>query len=1111
LESLLRFVPRHAVAILLVSLLLTLAAASQLVDFQTGEVRLRFDPSVDRLLPEGDEARAFYDRVRRLFGSDETLVVALVTGDVFTTETLERVADLTRNLEGVEGVHHVLSLTNAVNVRGVDDDLEIAPFVGRDLPRRPDELAELRREVLGNPIYAGNLVSRDARATALIVTLREMSNRAYLDAGIDERIMQLADEGSGDAETWVTGGPHIRAETARVLLGEALTIPLGILAVLAGVLALSFRSVRGVTLPLITIGMSVTWTLGLTAFLGYELNAVTALVPAMLTTLGLSYAVHVVSEYAEPEAGDAPGPRERVAVTLGRVALPVALTGLTTAAGFASLALSPLGAVREFGWISVIGVVSSVLASLSVTPAALSLLPLPRERPPAPRGRGPSFDGLVERAARFVVAQRPAIFLASALVFALALAGAAQLRIGTQQVSQFREDAPVRVHFEAVNQSLEGANLFYVVLETEYPEGFKEPVNLVEVEALQQWLLAQPEIGGTTSLVDYLKLLNRGFHGNDPERLTIPETKRIVSQLLFFGGSEELESLVDSRYQTASIRVRANVVDSDAVAALSERIEARLGELPSHLDATLTGTSIVFTRTLDAIIRGQTGSVIAAFGIIYVILAALFVSPRIGLVALIPNVLPVAFYFGALGWSGIRLDPATSLIAPMILGIAVDDTIHYFARFIRDAKRLGDERRATVSALRAVGRPVTYTSIALCLGFLMLNASEVRANAELGTMAALALAFAWLTDFTLTPALCLRLRIATLWDLLRLDLGHDPHHTIRLFRGMRAAQARIVASLSQMLEVPAGRRLFSAGEPGDALYIVIEGRLRASVATGEGGDASELAIHTRGGVLGEVGLFRSQRIADVDVVDNSRLLRVSVRSIEHLERQHPRIATIVFRNLNELLSERVAKAAAREVLHTQLTSIDKGSHREEIEAKARMLGDAFFEEEGGAFREQMRERGRERDSVGGVPAAEALAPMLFDRMASLGIDADSVAALTLIPLVEVAWADGRMDDDERRAVLAGAGASGIAPESPSFRMLEKWLAKPPPPDMLAAWREFIRSVCQDLSVEGQLRLRAGIMGNARAVAEAAGGLLGFGSVSRSEERELTRLERAFDI
>ena len=152
-----------------------------------------------------------------------------------------------------------------------------------------------------------------------------------------------------------------------------------------------------------------------------------------------------------------------------------------------------------------------------------------------------------------------------------------------------------------------------------------------------------------------------------------------------------------------------------------------------------------------------------------------------------------------------------------------------------------------------MGRPVTYTTLALCAGFLTLNMSEFRSQGELGNLAAFALAFAWLVDVTLTPALCAKLRIASLWDLLTLDLGEDPQHRIALFRGLSAPQARIVALLGRLLPVRAGDRLWYAGEPGGALYVIVDGRLRATVTTA--GRQQVLSSHGRGDVLGEVGFF----------------------------------------------------------------------------------------------------------------------------------------------------------------------------------------------------------------------------------------------------------------
>jgi hypothetical protein len=239
----------------------------------------------------------------------------------------------------------------------------------------------------------------------------------------------------------------------------------------------------------------------------------------------------------------------------------------------------------------------------------------------------------------------------------------------------------------------------------------------------------------------------------------------------------------------------------------------------------------------------------------------------------------------------------------MVLGIAIDDTIHYFARFSQEVRRLADDRKATVAALKGVGRPMTYTSVALCLGFLALTSSELSMQVEVGLMASWALAVAWLCDFYLTPALCSSVRITTLWDILTLDLGENPQQSIPLLNGLRNSQARIVALMSKVITVPAGARIITAGDKGEEMYVVIHGRLRTSFE-GEKGRI-EVATHGRGDVVGEAGLFYEKRTADVDILEDSRLLCLSQENLERLSRRYPYIATKVFRNLNRILATRL--------------------------------------------------------------------------------------------------------------------------------------------------------------------------------------------------------------
>ncbi len=886
---------------------LTLLAVSRVIDLRSGTLRLVFDPSTNALLPAHDEARDFYDYVRRLFGSDETILVALVDDDVFTAENLRRIQRLTERIGEIDGVHHVVSLSNALNISSVDGDLAIEPFID-EVPEDPAALERIRREALGNPIYAGNVVSPDGGAAALLIYLMDISEREFLARGIDRQIARIAEEERGDATTWITGPAYVKAEMSRLLLADLMrTLPLAG-AVIGVVAYLSFRTVVGALVPLITVFIALLWTLGIFAVAGDSLNVVTIVIPPLILVVGFAYAVHVVAEYYEllrsGEAADEPG--GTVHVALKRVALPVALTGATTAAGFLALTTSPLGAIQQFGIYATVGVLATMLISLSLAPALLQLLPEP-QRVRESRG-GERFERLARRVAEFDMRRRAPILVGAALLALVALFGVTRIRISTDVIRLFDPSNPVRQDFEAVNERLEGSDALYVVLSTDYRDAFKEPVNLHEIQKLQRWLEEQPEIGGTTSIVDYVMLINRGFHDNEPEYLAIPESRRLVTQLLYFGANDEIDSFVDSRYQTVSILVRSRAIDSRDVTQLVRRIEEHLEGLPGHIEGRVTGNSVLISKTSDEIARGQALSLSLAFVIIFAMLSLLFMSFRVGFLALIPNILPVLVYFGTLGLTGITLNTTTGLVGCLVLGIAVDDTIHFLTRFNSAAKRHASERKGVSEALWSVGRPVTYTSAALCLGFLSIATSELRNQVEFGVLAAFTLGFAWLVDVVFTPALAANMRIVTLWDVLTLDLGEAPHRSIPLFEGLTQSQARITALMTSLRTLPSGHRLFNTGDAGDEMYVVIQGRMMVSVPGKAGLEQIPLE---RGAIVGDVGFFHGKRTADVDTVTDVTLMQLTNANMERLRRRYPRIGAQLYRNLSHVLADRVAVSTER--------------------------------------------------------------------------------------------------------------------------------------------------------------------------------------------------------
>jgi hydrophobe/amphiphile efflux-3 (HAE3) family protein len=883
----------------------------------TREVKLRIDPSFDAILPDDDANRLYYEWVKEEFGDDQSLIIALVMDDVFTLENLSMIRRVSDLLEEAEGVDYVTSLATANHVRSVDDGVETRPFL-EDIPETLAEAERLRAEVHGNPVYGGNLVSRDSRATAFVVYVDDTPEQEFNSLGLDLRMLELAREASGDAEAFISGTAYMRAANSRVLRGDLLSMLPTIFVIMAVIALFSFRSPRGVAIPLLTILTAMLWTLGLMAAFDIPLNLVTTIIPILLLTVGFAYSVHVIADYyralgEDPaEVASAGGP---VAWALHHVSAPVLLTVLTTMVGFLALTLSRFPTVREFGLVSVFGVAATALLTLTFSPAILQLLGAPARhgKDARPSGDRPDrMSGWFARIGQYSVDHRSGMLVTGGLVALLSFWGLFRITVDTHLITNFSVENPVRVHFEAINEHLEGARPFTIAFQSESDDAFVDPENLRALVSLQRWLEEQPEIGGTTSFADYVMLLNRAFHDDDPERLRIPDDPNLIKQLLLFGENDELEDYVDSSYRNTLIRVRSNCRTTQEIGLLADRIEDRMTRLPGDIRGGVTGNTVVLAQSIDAIANGQIESLSIAIGFIYMIFVILFTSFRMGLLALIPNALPILLFFGVLGLTGVPLNATTGLVACVVLGIAVDDTIHFMTRFNVEAREQVDEKAGAVATLVSIGRPVTVTSIGLCLGFLVFTTGELRNQAEFGALAAFVLATAWLVDITITPALCSGMRIVTLWDILNYDLGKDFQESIPIFHGLSKTQARITALMTRVETHPANTTLCRAGDIGDSLYVVIDGELRVSIKA-KNGRKVEISRAKRGDVVGEIALYHGKRTADIETVGNARLLRFDRDNLKRLRRRYPRIGAQVLWNLSETMADRLAAATSREI------------------------------------------------------------------------------------------------------------------------------------------------------------------------------------------------------
>jgi hypothetical protein len=263
-------------------------------------------------------------------------------------------------------------------------------------------------------------------------------------------------------------------------------------------------------------------------------------------------------------------------------------------------------------------------------------------------------------------------------------------------------------------------------------------------------------------------------------------------------------------------------------------------------------------------------------------------------------------FFGVMGWFGILLNLGTSLIAAIVLGIAVDSTVHFMSRLNVELKGAVDQLSALVDTLRIVGAPIIYATVALFLGFLTFAFSSFVPIQQFGVLSGVTMVTALVTNLVLLPALLATTKIITVWDLLAVKIGEDPARTIPLFAGLRPAQARIVVLMGEIKHFEPGEQIIRTGEVGDEMYVIISGS--ADVYVGGGAERRRIAQQKRGDVFGEMGLVRRhERTADVVAAEPVEVLAVNERFLQRIQFRYPRIASKVFLNLTRIVSDRLQR------------------------------------------------------------------------------------------------------------------------------------------------------------------------------------------------------------
>ncbi len=880
---------------------------------------LRIESSLESVLPAGDPQVFYYEQVRQKFGSDDVGVIGVRSDDLFSAGTLEKIARVTNAVAKLDGVESVLSITNAKDVAA---DVFTPPPLLPKLPPSPDEVAALRAKLAAVPLYRENLVAPDERGAAINVFFKPLSDVQYADLRLDDRIAEILRAEEGPEKFYFTGAAHLKEAAVRLMRRDLFRFtPIALVGVII-TFWLSFRTKRGVLLPLVTVVMALVWTLGVLVAMGKAITLGTFVLPPLLLVVGSSYAIHVMARYYE-SAEHGRDEAEVVGAAFDRVWVPLCISAVTTVIGFGALMVNRIPAIWELGFFAVIGTIFLTIVCLVFLPAMLALLPIERVAVRAQDG-SPALTPVLSRVARVAAGSRSWIWLLAGGLAVLAVTGIMRIQVDSDFLSYFSPRAEVRRDNEVINREIVGSNPFYVIIDGRVPEALKKWTTLWLIKDLQQFLENQPGITSSVSIVDYLELLesglNKGTGGDlvvDAQGKIVPAEKpktfwedpAMLAPVLEMVNTspDTFKSVVTPDFSTASILVRTNLSGSAVIEETLSRIRAYIANhFPADIPVHLTGNLVLLTGTTSEIVAGQVKSLALALGVIFIVMSLMFLSMRIGFLAILPNVLPILIFFGVMGWFGIYLNLGTSLIAAIALGIAVDSTIHYMARLNLELRGEEDQEAAIARTLTTVGAPIIYTTVALFLGFLTFAFSSFVPIQNFGVLSSVTMATALGANLLLLPAFLATAKIITLWDLVGLKLGEDPARTIPLFAGLRPSQARVVVLMGDMLRFRPGETIVQQGDPGDAMYVVLNGD--AEVLLNSNGSRRPVANLHRGDVFGEMALVRhNERTADVVATSDVEVLAVDERFLQRIQRRYPRIASRVFLNLTSILSDRLER------------------------------------------------------------------------------------------------------------------------------------------------------------------------------------------------------------
>ena len=744
-------------------IIVALVVITAFMGWQAQKAEMSYDFS--KAVPPTDPEMVYYQQFLKTYGEDGNLfVIGLKDSAVYRYKTFKKFSDLAQSIAKVAGVNEVLSIPT---LRYIEKQAATKRFVFTPLfqqfPQSQAQLDSLLGEMRTIKFYENQIINPQNGATMIVVAINKEVVRTPARAKLVFDIMEMGEAFSQATgiKLHYSGVPYVRTVVAKNVRQELSMFLALSLAVTVAVMYLFFRALAPVLASVCLIAMVVVWTMGTIGLLGFKITILTGLLPPILVVIGIPNCIYLITKYHQEflHSGDRFNALKVVIRKIGAVTL---ITNATTAIGFAVLLFVDVSVLKEFGLVAGINIVNTFVITLLFLPAVFSFLPDPSARHTRHLDRQ-RMRGILLRLVRITSNHRMAVYGTALTLVVVSVVGLLRIKSVSYMVDDLPQDSPVIRDLQFFEANFKGVMPLEIVVDTGKKRVLRDLKRLRKIDELENYLRGLAHVSPPISAVSFLKAANQALG-----TVRIAETYSLPSQsgeLLAIerytrdqqGNADLMNSFVDSTGQ--QLRITMKVADLGSIEMdklVKQQIIPQTEEIlaGTGMTAHITGSTLLFIKGNGFLIRNMQQSLALAIVLIGAIIGVLFRNVRIMLITIASNLLPILMTAGMMGFLGIPLKPSTALIFSIVFGIAVDDAIHFLARYRQELKHHNFNVEVAVrTSIMETGISMIYTSVVLFAGFIIFIGSEFGGTVALGALTSATLLVAMVTNLVLLPSL----------------------------------------------------------------------------------------------------------------------------------------------------------------------------------------------------------------------------------------------------------------------------------------------------------------------------------------------------------------------